>query len=94
MNLSDNRLGPAGVKALVDGGAFTGSMTSIDLSVNNIGGYYENFETIHTPEGPKAIAEAIAVASSLTEVRDFLPQTKSTCTCSHSKHVAGELVQQ
>ena len=29
VDLSSNGLGPAGVKALVDGGAFTGSLTSL-----------------------------------------------------------------
>ena len=38
MNLSANRLGPAGVKALVDGGAFTSSLTSVDVGSNNITG--------------------------------------------------------
>ena len=43
-------------------------MLQINLAGNDIGGYYdEDGELISTPEGPKAIADAIRVSGSLTE---------------------------
>ena len=42
----------------------------INLSNNDIGGYYDNQQqrTINTSEGPKAIADAICVSASLTSI--------------------------
>ena len=44
----------------------------LDLSSNSIGGYYENGrgygKVIATPEGPKAIADALLVCASLTSL--------------------------
>ena len=44
----------------------------MDLSSNSIGGYYENGrgygKVIATPEGPKAIADALRVCASVTHV--------------------------
>ena len=43
-------------------------MLQINLADNDIGGYYDDEnELISTPEGPKAIADAIRVSRSLTE---------------------------
>ena len=38
----------------------------LDLSDNKIGGYYENDNFVSTPEGPKAIADALLINASLT----------------------------
>ena len=47
-------------------------MLQINLADNDIGGYYDDEnELISTPEGPKAIADAIRVSRSLSKV--FLP---------------------
>ena len=44
----------------------------MDLSSNSIGGYYENGrgygKVIATPEGPKAIADALRVCASMTHL--------------------------
>ena len=44
----------------------------MDLSSNSIGGYYENGrgygKVIATPEGPKAIADALRVCASITHI--------------------------
>ena len=65
-DLQGQRIGSEIVKSLAAYMAVSHSLTSIDLSDNLIGGHYEFPQFIYTPEGPKAIAEAIAVASSLT----------------------------
>ena len=44
-------------------------MLQINLADNDIGGYYDDEnELISTPEGPKAIADAMRVSRSLTQV--------------------------
>ena len=48
MDLSSNGLGPLGAKALVEGGAFTASLTSLSLGYNSLG-----------DEGVTAICEAV-----------------------------------
>ena len=40
----------------------------LNISFNSIGGYYENGNIIPTPEGPKAIADALLVNTSLTKI--------------------------
>ena len=54
-SMNDNNLGTEGAKALVDDGAFRGSLTSINLASNSLG-----------EEGAKALGPAIAVSHSLT----------------------------
>jgi hypothetical protein len=40
-------------------------LTSLNISTNNIGGYTENDKFIPTPEGPKAIIEALKMIVSV-----------------------------
>ena len=43
-------------------------LLQIDLSGNQIGGYSNGVQMVSTPEGPKAIADAICVSTSLTSI--------------------------
>ena len=43
-------------------------LLQIDLSGNQIGGYQADLRIVSTPEGPKAIADAIRVSPSITSV--------------------------
>ena len=46
------------------------AFVQLDLSTNHIGGHYDDEDNlITTPEGPKAIADALRNNGSLTEVR-------------------------
>ena len=79
-SLSRNNLGAAGAAALAPALAANGSLTALNLSSNQIGGYerrrytdafsvnhgYEGW--IRTPEGPKAVADALLVNNSLTSL--------------------------
>ena len=79
-SLSRNNLGAAGAAALAPALAANGSLTALNLSSNQIGGYerrrytdafslnhgYEDW--IRTPEGPKAVADALLVNNSLTSL--------------------------
>ena len=49
---------------------FSASLTSLDLSENNLGGYYDRqkMKMIYTPEGTKAIGDALLVNGSLTKI--------------------------
>jgi Leucine Rich repeat len=69
-SLSGNRLGTAGAAALAPAIAANGGLTSLSLSSNDIGGYWDaNQKTIvFTPEGPKAIADALLVNGGLTSI--------------------------
>ena len=40
----------------------------LNLASNGIGGYYKDNKFISTPEGPKAIADALLVNGSLTNL--------------------------
>ena len=40
----------------------------LNLSSNHIGGYFENDKFISTPEGAKAIADALLVNGGLTKI--------------------------
>ena len=44
-----------------------GALTALNLSSNHIGGHYRNGKMVHTPEGPKAVADALLVNGVLTE---------------------------
>jgi hypothetical protein len=48
----------------------TGALTALNLSSNDIGGYWDSWpeEYIYTPQGPKAIADALLVNGALTSV--------------------------
>ena len=50
-------------------------MLQINLAHNEIGGYYDarQGKKIYTPEGPKAIADAIRVSQSLSQVLALSP---------------------
>ena len=50
----------------------------LNISFNSIGGYYENGNIIPTPEGPKAIADALLVNTSLTKIECACPQNEPT----------------
>jgi hypothetical protein len=43
-----------------------GALTSLDISDNRLGGSYDGFTLTATPEGPKAIADAIKDVGALT----------------------------
>ena len=64
-------LGVEEAKILAEYMRVMASLTQLSLADNNIGGYYDvqRRENVHTPEGPKAIADALRVNASLTEVR-------------------------
>ena len=53
----------------------TGSLTALNLSSNHIGGHYRNGKMVHTPEGPKAVADALLVNGSLTKMWYVSPRT-------------------
>ena len=67
LEMSSNGIGPKGAAALV---AYAASLTSLSFENNSIGGYYDedNNKIVFTPEGPRAIADALCNAS-LTEAR-------------------------
>ena len=52
----------------------TGALTALNLSSNEIGGHWVNGEIVSTPEGPKAIADALRVNGSLTKMRYVTPK--------------------
>ena len=43
-------------------------VAQLNMSKNEIGGYWDGAKIVSTPEGPKAIADALLVNGSLTEV--------------------------
>jgi Ran GTPase-activating protein (RanGAP) involved in mRNA processing and transport len=68
LNFSFNSIGPVGANAVAAMVAVTGGLTSLNLSSNDIGGYWDGQEKtlVLTPEGPKAIADAFLVNGALT----------------------------
>ena len=52
---------------LANGIKSNGALTSLNISANSIGGYWKSGYLIATPEGPKAIAEAIKVHVSIVK---------------------------
>jgi hypothetical protein len=58
-----------GIMAIADALRVNGALTTLNLSSNFIGGYWDNNKSqmVSTPEGPKAIADALLVNGSLTE---------------------------
>ena len=68
LNFGVNEIGPVGANALVAMVAVTGSLTSLDLSNNELCGG-TSWGATYTAEGITAIADALRVTGSLTEVR-------------------------
>eukprot|EP00966_Prymnesium_polylepis_P220234 5094972-Prymnesium_polylepis.1 len=68
LNLAENKIGAQEAILLAAMMAVRGSLTQINLSGNFIRGYYDvqQAKFISTPEGPKAIADAIRIRGSLT----------------------------
>ena len=68
--LLNTKIGEAGGLILAGLMRRMGSLTSLDLSSNNIGGYWDSSasKVVYTPEGPKAIADALRINKTLTEV--------------------------
>jgi hypothetical protein len=67
--LAYNEIGPEGAKALAPALAASASLTSLDLSLNNLckgKGFFGR--TIHTSKGIKMIAKALKVNASLTKI--------------------------
>jgi hypothetical protein len=59
-----------GITAIADALRVNGGLTSLNLSSNDIGGYWDDIreENVSTPEGPKAIADALLVNGGLTKI--------------------------
>ena len=70
LNFSSNGIGPVGANAVAAMVAVTGGLTSLNLSSNDIGGYWDDDQKtiVFTPEGPKAIADALFVKGALTKI--------------------------
>jgi hypothetical protein len=69
LDLRGNRLGPAGAAALALGLTANSSLTSLNLSENQLCGLDRHGRGTHTAEGITAIADALRVNGALTEVR-------------------------
>ena len=65
-SLSGNRLGPVGAASLAPALAANGSLTSLDLSNNQLCGVTSWGSGTYTTEGITAIADALRVNGSLT----------------------------
>ena len=60
-----------GIVAIAGALCVHGGLTSLDISHNQIGGYYKDGdfgEIIYTPEGPKALADALCINGVLTSL--------------------------
>ena len=71
-SVANNELGPKGAKILADMLHVNTSMTSMDLSCNQLCGLYMKYgriEGIFHDTGIKAIAEALSVSSSMTSLK-------------------------
>jgi hypothetical protein len=68
LNFKDSGIGPGGVNAVAAMVAVTGGLTSLNLSSNDIGSYWDDDQKtrVFTPVGPKAIADALLVNGGLT----------------------------
>jgi hypothetical protein len=73
LDLRGNRLGPAGAAALALGLTANSSLTSLNLSENQLCGTWTDWKGdqlgTYTAEGITAIADALRVNGALTEVR-------------------------
>jgi Ran GTPase-activating protein (RanGAP) involved in mRNA processing and transport len=70
LNFGNNGIGLVGANTVAAMVAVTGGLMSLNLSSNHIGGYwdYDQAEMVFTPEGPKAIADALLVNGALTSI--------------------------
>ena len=68
LNMGKNRIGSVGAKSVAAMVAVTGGLTSLDLSNNALCGW-TRYGGTYTAEGITAIADALRVNGSLTEVR-------------------------
>ena len=67
MDVSGNQLRAAGAASLRDMLKVNTTLTELNLSNNEVGGWYKH-QTWVTPEGPTALAEGLAANSSVTQV--------------------------
>ena len=74
LDLKEKRLGVEGGMVVAGLLPVMGSLTALNLSSNGIGGHWVNCEILSTPEGPKAIADALRVNGSLTKMRYVTPK--------------------
>ena len=74
-SLSRNALDAVGAAALAPALAANGSLTSLDLSNNQLCGVSKNGEGTFTTEGITAIADALRVNGSLTKMWYVSPRT-------------------
>ena len=68
LDLSQKQLTPLSAALIASLIGVNGSLTSLNLTKNNIGGYWDSptQKIVFTPEGPKAIADALGINGSLT----------------------------
>ena len=78
LDLRGNNIGPAGAAALALGLAANGSLTSLDLSSNQLCGLDLFERGTFTTEGITAIADALRVNGSLTKMRYVSPRANLT----------------
>jgi hypothetical protein len=76
MDVSNEDIGPAGVKLIAEvlRTSVTGGLTSLGLSSNQLCGVDRYGKGTYTAEGITAIAEALRVHGSLTQVLAFCPR--------------------
>jgi hypothetical protein len=70
LDLEESNIGVKGGMLLAYLMPVMGGLTSLNLSSNDIGGYWDDIreEIVSTPEGPKAIADALLVNGGLTKI--------------------------
>ncbi|KOO33973.1 protein nlrc3 [Chrysochromulina tobinii] len=70
LDLEESNIGVEGGMLLAYLMPVMGGLTSLNLSSNDIGGYWDDIreEIVSTPEGPKAIADALLVNGGLTSI--------------------------
>ena len=102
LNFGENHIGPVGANAVAAMVAATGSLTSLDLSQNQLCGV--NFMGgTYTTEGITAIADALRVNGSLTKMRyvtpeleplgsDWTQRSKRDCLCTSLAFASSALV--
>jgi Ran GTPase-activating protein (RanGAP) involved in mRNA processing and transport len=74
LNMGFNSIGPVGAKSVAAMVAVTGALTSLDLSNNQLCGLDRFGLGTFTAEGITAIADALRVNGSLTQVLAFCPR--------------------
>ena len=74
LDLSDKSLGVASGVVIASLIGVNGALTALNLSSNQIGGHWDGSEMVSTPEGPKAIADALLASGTLTKI-EYVCQT-------------------